>query len=77
MGINISTTTTTATRRRRQDGGPAAVASTNTKSSKREAIIRTFRIFDDGLRVGYEQNPLIHIKDTVSFDLNEATEIYS
>jgi hypothetical protein len=61
---------------RRRDGG-AAAASTNTKSLKQEAIIRTFRIFDDGLRVGDEQNPLIHIKETVSFDLDKVTEFYS
>jgi len=34
---------------RGRDGGAAA---TSTKSSKQEVIIRTFRIFDDGLRVG-------------------------
>ena len=53
---------------RRRDGGAAA---TSTKSSKQEAIIRTFRIFDDGLRVGDVQTPLIHIKETVSFDLDK------
>jgi hypothetical protein len=53
--------------------GHAAAATTNTKSSKQEAIIRTFRIFDDGLRVGDVQTPLIHIKETVSFDLDKVT----
>jgi protein N-lysine methyltransferase METTL21D len=56
--------------RRRRDGG--AATSTSTKSSKQEAIIRTFRIFDDGL--GDVQSPLIHIKETVSFDLDKVTE---
>jgi protein N-lysine methyltransferase METTL21D len=62
---------------RRRDGGGAAAASANTKSLKQEAIIRTFRIFDDGLRVGDVQAPLIHIKETVSFDLDKVTEFYS
>ena len=56
---------------RRRDGA----ATTNTKSSKQEAIIRTFRIFDDGIRVGDVQTPLIHIKETVSFDLDKVTGI--
>ena len=52
----------------RRDGGAAA----STRSSKQDAIIRTFRIFDDGL--GYVQTPLIHIKETISFDLDKVTE---
>jgi hypothetical protein len=55
---------------KRPDGG--AATRTSTKSSKQEAIIRTFRIFDDGL--GDVQTPLIHIKETVSFDLDKVTE---
>jgi protein N-lysine methyltransferase METTL21D len=58
--------------RRRRDGGGAT--STTIKSSKQEAIIRTFRIFDDGL--GDVQTPLIHIKETVSFDLDKVTGIF-
>jgi len=57
-------------RQRRRDGGAAA---TSTKSSKQEAIIRTFRIFDDGVGVGDVHTPLIHIKETVSFDLDKVT----
>ena len=60
-------------RQRRRNGGAAA---TSTKSSKQEAIIRTFRIFDDGLGVGDVQTPLIHIKETVSFDPDKVTGIY-
>ena len=60
--------------RRRRDGG--AAAATSTKSSKQEAIIRSFRIFDDGLRAGDVQTSLIHIKETVSFDLDKVTGIF-
>jgi len=52
----------------RRDGGAAV----STKGSKQDAIVRTFRIFDDGL--GYVQTPLIHIKETISFDLDKVTE---
>ena len=52
---------------RRRDGR----AATSTKSSKQEAIIRAFRIFDDGLED--VQTPLMHIKETVSFDLDKVT----
>lgn len=58
-------------RQQRRDGG---AATSTTKSSKQEAIIRTFRIFDDG--DGDVQNPLIHIKETVSFDLDKVTGIF-
>lgn len=61
-------------RGRGRDGGGAA---TSTKGSKQEAIIRTFRIFDDGLRVGdVQQTPLMHIKETVSFDLDKVTGFF-
>ena len=60
--------------RRRRDGG--AAAATSTKSSKQEAIIRSFRIFDNGLRAGDVQTSLIHIKETVSFDLDKVTGIF-
>lgn len=73
LPIQISISQQQQQQQRRRDGG-AAVAS-NTKSSKQEAIIRTFRIFDDGLRVGDVQTPLIHIKETVSFDLDKVTKI--
>jgi hypothetical protein len=62
--------------RGRDGGAAAAAASTNTKSSKQEAIIRTFRIFDDGLGLGDVQSPLMHIKETVSFDLDKVTGIF-
>lgn len=64
-------------RGRGRDGGSAAAASTNTKSSKQEAIIRTFRIFDDGVGLGdVQQTPLMHIKETVSFDLDKVMGIF-
>jgi hypothetical protein len=59
--------------RQRRGGGAAASA---TKSSKQEAIIRTFRIFDDGPRLGDVQTPFMHIRETVSFDLDKVTGIF-
>jgi len=40
------------------------------KSSKQEAITRTFRLFDDD----GDAIPLMRIKETVSFDLDKVTE---
>ena len=65
--------------RRRRDGGGGGATTSTTKSSKQEAIIRTFRIFDDdGLRLGLGdlQTPLIHIKEKVSFDLDKVTGFF-
>jgi hypothetical protein len=41
----------------------------STKISKQEAIARTFRLFDDG--------PLMQIKETVSFDLDKVSKLFS
>ena len=71
LPIRISRSSQQQQQRRRRDGGGAATSTT--KSSKQEAIIRTFRIFDDGLGDG--QTPLIHIKETVSFDLDKVPGI--
>jgi hypothetical protein len=63
-------------RQRRDGGGGGGAATSATKISKQEAIIRTFRIFDDGLGLGDLQTPLMHIKETVSFDLDKVTGIF-
>ena len=68
--LPIRISTSPQQQRRRGDGG--AATRTSTKNSKQEAIIRTFRIFDDG--PGDVQTPLIRIKETVSFDLDKVTE---
>jgi hypothetical protein len=47
-----------------QQGKAPAKAS----STKQEAITRTFRLFDEGAAVAA---PLMHIKETVSFDLDK------
>lgn len=70
--LPIRISTSPQQQRRRRDGGAATRTSTSTKSSKQEAIIRTFRIFDDG--PGDVQTPLMRIKETVSFDLDKVTE---
>jgi hypothetical protein len=75
LPIRISISPQQQGRRRRDGGAAAAAAATSTKSPKQEAIIRTFRIFNDGLRVGDVQTSLIHIKETVSFDLDKVTGI--
>ena len=43
------------------------------KSSRQEAIIRTFRIFNDGHALGDVETLLMHIKETVSFNLDKVT----
>jgi len=72
--ISISPQQKQQQQQRRRDGGGGAATST-TKSSKQEAIIRTFRIFDDGL--GDVLTFLIRIKETISFDLDKVTGIFS
>ncbi len=58
----------------RRDGATTATSTTN-KSSKQEAIIRAFRLFDDGL--GDVPTPsLMQIKETVSFDLDKVMKFY-
>jgi hypothetical protein len=72
MNVNIPPTTTATTRWWCGD-----LRHQNSKQkAKQEAIIRTFRIFDDGLRLGDVQTPLIHIKETVSFELDKVTGIF-
>ena len=61
--------------RGRRDGGGGGAAGSTIKSSNQEAIVRTFRIFDDGL--GDEQTPFIYIKETVSFDLDKVTLFFT
>ena len=83
LPIRISISPQQQRQRQRRDGGGGgggggvAVGTSATKSSKQEAIIRTFRIFDEGPGLGDVQTPpLMHIKETVSFDLDKVTEFF-
>ena len=53
--------------------GTAAVSHPKNSSSKQDAIIRIFRIFEDGVQ---QQAPLMYIKETISFDLDKVTEFF-
>jgi hypothetical protein len=75
--ISISPQQQQRQRRRGGGGGGGGAATSATKSSKQEAIIRTFRIFDDGPTLGdIVQTSFIHIKETVSLDLDKVTGIF-